>query len=274
MRWNQGLENVLLESTPFLFTHHKETLRHFVSKLCFRHTLNAMVWIASVLLTGNVGSANNLVTNGTFDISVPRNGTGGGWTSDVIDGSGGWVSSGGNPGANFILNSNGGASDPIIVQTVNGLVPGSCYGVSGDFTNIYPGFGSLAALSFGVAVDGVFLFEGQKGTADVWQHFSFSFTPTSGSVALLLAGERNGDDSSYRIDNISLDLLNPACDILACDINNDQIINLIDFSLLAAKWLDTNCDLCDGADLTGDGNVDHADLLVCIETWLDSNLPN
>ncbi len=222
----------------------------------------------SVLLLGNVGHANNLMVNGSFDSTVPRNGTGGGWTSSGIDGSGGWFSTGGNPAAHFILNHSGGSGDPTILQTVNGLVPGSCYLVSGDFTNVYPGFGSPDALSFGVALDGVFLFEGQKGAADVWQHFSFSFTATAPDVELLLAGERNGDDSSYRIDNITLVPANSDCDVLSCDINDDGIINLLDFYFVAAQWLQENCGSCAGADLTGDSNVDEADLSVCFQTWL------
>ncbi|MHC4867312.1 MAG: dockerin type I domain-containing protein [Planctomycetota bacterium] len=54
------------------------------------------------------------------------------------------------------------------------------------------------------------------------------------------------------------------------DINNDGTANSADFAVLAGRWLDTVCDDCAGADLTGDGNVDEEDLAEFTENWLKS----
>jgi hypothetical protein len=52
------------------------------------------------------------------------------------------------------------------------------------------------------------------------------------------------------------------------DIDNDGDVNQIDFAKFAKQWFKTNCALCSGADLTGDGNVGNDDLLVLAENWL------
>jgi hypothetical protein len=52
------------------------------------------------------------------------------------------------------------------------------------------------------------------------------------------------------------------------NLNNDNYVNFVDFSLFAEHWLDTICGVCNGADLTGDGNVDMDDLLEFTENWL------
>jgi hypothetical protein len=45
-------------------------------------------------------------------------------------------------------------------------------------------------------------------------------------------------------------------------------IDLFDFALFAAYWLETDCDVCGGADLTGDGNVSLNDLNRLVGKWL------
>ncbi len=57
------------------------------------------------------------------------------------------------------------------------------------------------------------------------------------------------------------------------DLNSDNRVNLADFALFAAHWQQTDCDLCDGADLTGDGNVDQYDLRELGSIWLECYLP-
>jgi len=52
------------------------------------------------------------------------------------------------------------------------------------------------------------------------------------------------------------------------DINSDSIVDNGDFAVLASKWQQTGCDLCNGADLTGDGDVDIDDLLIVANNWL------
>jgi hypothetical protein len=45
-------------------------------------------------------------------------------------------------------------------------------------------------------------------------------------------------------------------------------IDLFDFALFAAHWLETNCDVCGGAELTGDRDVDFSDLNMLVMKWL------
>ena len=60
--------------------------------------------------------------------------------------------------------------------------------------------------SFGVALDGVFLFETVVPTDSNWHSFSFDYTATSTSALLSLEAQINGtyDDYSYGIDNIAM----------------------------------------------------------------------
>ena len=54
------------------------------------------------------------------------------------------------------------------------------------------------------------------------------------------------------------------------DINGDDIVDLYDFSLLAASWLVTDCGQCSGADLDGNEQVDLFDNLILMNRWLDN----
>jgi len=140
-----------------------------------------------------------LVTNGTFDSNAD------GWSWDNIDGAGGWRSTGGNPGGNFILNSNGGVTDPTISQLVTGLTPSSLYTLTGDFASVYSIYGSASALSFGIYADGVLIASYMRpGAENVYGSFSVDILANDSDILLAFKGEMNGDDSSYRIDNISL----------------------------------------------------------------------
>jgi hypothetical protein len=83
----------------------------------------------ALLSYAGIGYA-NLITNGDFEVLVPFNDTGGGWTStnlDIIDFNAGWTAGAGNPGAAFKLNAAGDLfpfTDPTISQSVAGLIPG------------------------------------------------------------------------------------------------------------------------------------------------------
>lgn len=146
--------------------------------------------------------AQNFIANGTFDASVPSNGTGGSWTtSNIGGGGGGWAATGGNPAGMFTLNENGLTSNPRIEQTISGLTIGQSYTVTGDY-QIHVALGNPAN-SFGVLLDtNVILSLDNPGTA--WTPFSASFVATNTTHLLALEGERNGSDHSYRIDNISV----------------------------------------------------------------------
>jgi hypothetical protein len=56
------------------------------------------------------------------------------------------------------------------------------------------------------------------------------------------------------------------------DINCDDKVNLIDFSIIAKHWLEDNCAYprnCQGANLSGDTTTDLKDVLLFIQQWLD-----
>jgi carbohydrate esterase-like protein/concanavalin A-like lectin/glucanase superfamily protein/GDSL-like lipase/acylhydrolase family protein len=65
----------------------------------------------------------------------------------------------------------------------------------------------------------------------------------------------------------------PDFDLGNSDINNDRKVNLIDFLKFWDQWLQTGCDLCDGAELSGDGDIDINDLLVLADDWLMAAAP-
>ncbi|HUT46228.1 MAG TPA: PEP/pyruvate-binding domain-containing protein, partial [Sedimentisphaerales bacterium] len=52
------------------------------------------------------------------------------------------------------------------------------------------------------------------------------------------------------------------------DIDGDEDVDFHDFALLAARWLESVCDECGGADLTGDGRVTGEDLWEFAYNWL------
>lgn len=148
------------------------------------------------------GTSQALFLNGTFDSNAD------GWTWEHIDSAGGWRSLGGNPGGNFILNDGGSSStDPTISQLVSGLTASSWYTLTGDFASEYSGFGSASALSFGIFADGVVIDTLiRPGAEGVWGSFSYNIFANDTDILFAFKGEMNGDDSSYRIDNISLTL--------------------------------------------------------------------
>ena len=159
--------------------------------------------IIAVAMQGQ--AAANLITNGSFDVSVPSNGTGGGWTSSNIDGSGGWRISGGLPDEMFILNDAGAVStDPTIQQLVTGLTPGATYRLTGNYANFWLSYGSLGANTFAVDVDGITLdkldYPGPAG----WGLFLFDIVAPDSDLSIAFRAEIDGDDTDYMIDNISL----------------------------------------------------------------------
>jgi hypothetical protein len=145
-------------------------------------------------------STQNLVSNGDFATGYT------GWTASNIDNSGGWRSTGGNSGGYFLLNSNGAvATDPTIQQTVTGLIPGQWYTISGQRNNIENGaYGNASALSFGVAVDNTILLQLANTAGATWSPFSVQFKATATSHVISISAERNGDDTQYGVDNLSV----------------------------------------------------------------------
>ncbi|MFA6175041.1 MAG: chitobiase/beta-hexosaminidase C-terminal domain-containing protein [Phycisphaerae bacterium] len=64
--------------------------------------------------------------------------------------------------------------------------------------------------------------------------------------------------------------------ITSPDINGDENVNLVDYSRLASRWLDTDCSSsnswCNFADINRSGTVDNGDLDIIAEHWLEDVL--
>lgn len=168
--------------------------------------------VGVVCALGAVGAArgDNMIVNGTFDLSVPNDGFGNGWTGTGNDGAGGWRSSGGNPGGFYIMNAGGaGGSDPTVGQIVTGLTIGESYRVTGDYYLYWTTSGSSSAKSFGAFIDGATMFEVSRSEVveGAWNAFTFDFVATAETASLLFAAERNSTDYGYAIDNITMDVV-------------------------------------------------------------------
>jgi hypothetical protein len=131
----------------------------------------------------------NLVENGGFDTSADN------WT---LTGTISYYNvKNGNPPGEVVFWGLGGAAS----QTINGLTPGFVYTVSGDYLNIGLG-GTSTNYSFGVSIDGIFLFETAAPADFSWYSFNFEYTATSSSALLSLS---QIDANPYAIDNISME---------------------------------------------------------------------
>lgn len=177
-------------------------------KLLFRlPILAALLWMGlSVLFSSKAFAQENLVFNGTFDLEVPSNGTGGGWTSTHLATSG-WVLETGN--YFFVLNGVGNAQiDPNIEQSLTGLDVGETYLIKGEYRN-YHGVSwcDTSAYSFGVEVDGQKVLE-LKYLSGTFSPFEASFVALATEQTIRFSAEINGSDCDYAIDNIQVYTLN------------------------------------------------------------------
>lgn len=148
--------------------------------------------------------AQNLLVNGDFSLSVPNSGYGNGWTGVNNDGSGGWRSSGGNPGGTYIINWDGGSGNPQLYQDVI-LIIGQTYRVTGDYSRGNIAYGGNPDL--GVEIDG-HLWEFTIPNSSAWRSFSQEFVATATNARLMLSGERYGDDDP-RVDNLVVEAIVP-----------------------------------------------------------------
>jgi hypothetical protein len=166
--------------------------------------MKTAIVLTAVVLSCFSQSANaqgNLVVNGGFDSSAA------GWT---LTNGASWPLSG-NPGNAVGLDnpSPSPSTDPTASQTINSLTPEAIYIVSGDYQKQKDrGVTTTPSTdnSFGVAIDGTFLFEAASSTnIDLtWYSFNFLYTATSSSALLSLSSQINGTGVSYAIDNISM----------------------------------------------------------------------
>jgi hypothetical protein len=160
----------------------------------------ALAVLVLVSLPNRGNAQGNLVFNGGFDTSAA------GWTITNVFGSG-YEATKGNPAGDVALGIDPPSSTtvPTASQTINSLTPGGIYMVAGDYlAGPFRGGGSPTDFSFGVAIDGLFLFKTAAPTDSTWHRFSFLYTANSSSAALSLSAQLNGVGVSYLIDNISM----------------------------------------------------------------------
>jgi hypothetical protein len=162
----------------------------------------------------SVSACAGLIENCDFEIEVPSNGTGGGWTSSNIGPytgqSDGWVSANCLEGSCFSLNSSPSSLDPTIAQTVTGLTAGATYNLTGDYAVYNFGYtcGSSSLGPFAIDIDGVNLEKlsnpGCSTSAITWGSFETSFVAQNTDVTISFRAEIDGYDTDYAIDNIAL----------------------------------------------------------------------
>jgi len=159
-------------------------------------------------------SSCGLLVNGRLDDPVttsPENG----WSFANIDGAGGWRSSGGNPGGYFTLNQAGDLNtDPTLSQTVEGLTIGATYTISGEYRSFAAGYGNPQKPdAFAVQVepqpsdhDSIVVLGLPRPSPDAfaWTGFTVDFVASDTSSTISFVGERDGDDSSFDVDNLCL----------------------------------------------------------------------
>ena len=162
-----------------------------------RKTIIGLITTLMLVCFTRVGLAQgNLVINGGFDTDTS------GWTISNVSNIGGYSSSFGDPAGSVFLFNPSLPPVPTASQEINSLNPGSLYVISGDYLG---GGKDTVDNGFGVALDGVFLFETvAPPTRTNWYSFSFEYTPASTSALLSLSSQINGTDDQYYIDNISI----------------------------------------------------------------------
>jgi hypothetical protein len=177
----------------------------------------------------HAAKAQNLVTNGGFNASAS------GWTTTAT--SGYFDLFKGNPGGCFVLSSpSTPAISPTISQTINGLIPGRSYTVSGSYS--IEGGVRTNAPSLGIGIDGVFVFQIAQANFG-WFNFSFLYTATSPSVTFSIAARINGTSTEYIVDNIVMQPI-PS---LALQTGGSNVVlvwptNTLGFTLQSATNLD------------------------------------
>lgn len=167
----------------------------------------ALFTIASLHLAAPA-AVDALIINGGFDIEVPRNDTGGGWTSDNVDSIGGWSVGIGEPGPSFRINTAAG-SPATLEQEVTGFSIGQSYTLLGDFAL---GFGGGPPDdTFLVRIDGVTVLSlGPDPLHDPnplvhpFAPFSVDFVATASSHVIQFVAQANGSDHDYFVDNIAI----------------------------------------------------------------------
>ena len=92
-------------------------------------------------------------------------------------------------------------------QVVEGLEAGKSYRITGDYASFAPSFGDPAKLdAFAVTVDGAVVLELPRPApvATDWTAFSTDAITGLDDPTICFEAERDGDDSSFFIDNIAV----------------------------------------------------------------------
>ncbi len=155
--------------------------------------LTALVLLCLPQLTNAQG---NLVVNGDFGTDASA------WTITNVGGGGGYLSSFGDPPGSVLLYNPSLPGVPAASQEISGLTPGGVYAISGNYQN--GGGKDFTDNSFGVALDGIFLFEAPTPADFNWHSFNFDYTATSTSALLSFSAQLNGTDGADFIDDIAM----------------------------------------------------------------------
>lgn len=197
--------------------------------MTLKNRIGLTAW-AMLIATRLAAAQDNLVINGDFG------GNANGWTITNTPGGFGYSSVVGNPGGGVLLDNvtPSPSSDPTASQTISGLTTGIVYLVSGDYQpGKLRGSGLPTGPSFGVAINGDFLFTTAAPQDFVWRHFSFFHTASSPTAILNLSSQINGTGLSYAIDNIAMQ---------AVPESSSVSLGLLGFGVLVGYWrLDHPC---------------------------------
>ena len=152
----------------------------------------------------------NLVSNGNFEAGSN------GWT--LVRGATVTGAFGIHGLVGFLASSNSSpAMEPNASQVINGLLSGSTYLVSGEYeAEKNRGGASPTNASFGVALNGNYLFQIAASPVGNWQSFSFFYTANSSSALLSLSSQINGTGVEYSIDNIAMQVVPEPSSLALC----------------------------------------------------------
>ena len=129
-----------------------------------------------------------------------------GWELHHFDPWSGWSDASGNPPGCMVLNEFGSCDvDPGVTQTVDGLIPGLSYELTGEYRPYVEWIGNPAAASFVVTVDSVVVAAFARGPNGLdWSPFTASFTATATAHSIGFWAEHDCDDSSYDLDSVQI----------------------------------------------------------------------
>jgi hypothetical protein len=155
-----------------------------------RQILRKILFVLLVLTSPHLVAQGNLVINGGFDTNA---------TSWTLTNGALWAP--GNGAGGYVVLSSGISNTPTASQTITSLTPDTVYVISGNYE---ASKGTSTENSFGVAINGNFLFETTEPGDFDWHNFDFLYTATSPSAVLSLTSQLNGTGISYDIDNIAM----------------------------------------------------------------------